>query len=60
MRQTQDGYRRADQGRLEDKDRQRLDCDTSANANVNVRVALLLKKLQLQSPLSDILLGTFN
>ena len=27
MRQTQDGYRRADQGRLEDKDRQRLDCD---------------------------------
>ena len=27
MQQSQDGYRRADRGRLEDKDRQRLDCD---------------------------------
>ena len=27
MRQTQDGCRRADQGRLEDKDQQGLDCD---------------------------------
>ena len=27
IQQTQDGYRRADQGRLEDKERQRLDCD---------------------------------
>ena len=34
MRQSQDGYRRADRGRLEDKDRQRLDCDKDASRHV--------------------------